>query len=141
MRTAFYQKMGTRYGHSLYMNRPVKIMMDTEIMKVDIDNSMSKTSIEAMNRKQDKIYDYIIVCKNNTYVGVISIRMFLVELSKKNEAQINVLKNQQQKLMNSHKQEVLLRENLEYQSSSMRNLLDHADQGFLWFGKDLIIKN
>ena len=141
MRTVFFQKMGTLYGHSLYMKRPVSILMDTEIMKVDVDDNISKTSIQAMDREQGKVYDYIIVCNNNTYIGVISIRMFLVEFSNKNEAQVSVLKTQQQKLLNAHKQEIHLRKNLEYQSASIRNLLDHADQGFLSFGKDLIIKN
>lgn len=141
MRTAFFQKTGSLYGHSLYMERPVDILMDTEIMKVDVSANVSATGIRAMNRKQNKLYDYIIVCNDKTYLGVISIRMFLVELSQSNEAQISVLKDQQQKLLNAHKQEIKLRQTVEYQSASVRNLLDHADQGFLWFGEDLIIKD
>lgn len=141
MRTAFFQKMGTLYGHSLYLKRPVRILMDTDIMKIDVAASVYKTSLQAMSRKQGKVYDYIIVCDGKAYAGVISIRRFLLELSQKNEAQISVLKSQQQKLLNAHREEVRLRESLEYQSASVRNLLDHADQGFLWFGEDLVIKN
>lgn len=141
MRTAFFQKMGTKYGNSLYMKRPVSLLMDTDIMKADVNESVAAVSIQAMHREQSKLYDYIIVCKNNAYIGVVSIQLFLIELSKRNEAQIGVLKNQQQKLLTAHEQEKLMRQNLEYQSAAVRNLLDHADQGFLWFGKDLIIKN
>jgi two-component system chemotaxis sensor kinase CheA len=140
MRTTFYQKMGTLYGHSLYSNRPVRILMETDFMRVNIDDSVSTIGIQSMNREPGKLYDYIVVYKNNTYFGVISIRIFLMELSKRNEAQITVLKNQQQKLLNAHEQEVLLRKDLEYQSDTVCNLLDHADQGFFWFDKDLIIK-
>lgn len=141
MRTVFFQKLGTMYGHSLYTNRPVSILMDTDIMRVDAADHMAKVGIQAMNRKQGKVYDYIIVCRDKTYIGAISIRMFLMALSQKNEAQIRVLKNQQQKLLHAHKQETMLRKSLEYQSAAVSNLLDHADQGFLWFGKDLMIKD
>ncbi|MFT9056475.1 MAG: ATP-binding protein [Ethanoligenens sp.] len=140
MRTAFFQKMSTLYGHSLYMKRPVNILMDSNFMEVDITHHVAQIGIQAMNREQSKLYDYIIVRKNGTYCGIISIRLFLVELAKRNEAQINVLQNQQQKLLTAHEQEILLRKDLEYRSNSIRNLLNHADQGFLWFGKDLIIK-
>ena len=141
MRADFFQKMGTYYGNSLYMKRPASLLMDTDIMKADVNDSISRVSIQAMHREQSKLYDYIIVYKNNAYIGVVSIQLFLIELSKRNEAQISVLKNQQQKLMTAHEQEKLIRQNLEYQSAAVRNLLDHADQGFLWFGRDLIIKN
>lgn len=140
MRTTFYQKMGTLYGHSLYSNRSVRILMETDFMRVNIDDNISSIGIQSMNREPSKLYDYIVVHKNNTYFGVISIRIFLMELSKRNEAQISVLKNQQQKLLSAHEQEVLLRKDLEYQSDTVCNLLDHADQGFFWFDKDLTIK-
>ncbi len=140
MRTAFFQKIGSLYGHSLYMKRPVGILMDTDFMKANVTDNISRIGIQAMSREQSRLYDYIVVYRDKSYLGIISIRLFLVELAKRNEAQISVLKNQQQKLLNAHKQEILLRKNLEYQSASVRNLLDHADQGFLWFDKDLLIK-
>ena len=140
MRTTFYQKIGSLYGHSLYMKRPVSILMETSMMTADVNDNISRIGIQAMSRDQSKLYDYIIAFKNKGYLGVISIRLFLVELSKRNEAQISVLKNQQIRLLSAHEQEILLRQDLEYQSASIRNLLDHADQGFLWFGKDLIVK-
>ena len=141
MRTAFFQKIGTLYGHSLYMKRSVSILMETDIMKVDVSSNISKIGIQAMEREQSKLYDYIIVYKNMTYIGVISIRLFLVELSKRNEAQISVLKNQHQMLVLANDQETQLRKSLEYQSASVRNILDNADQGFLWFNEDLVIKS
>ena len=50
-----------------------------------------------IHREQSKLYDYIVIYKKNAYIGVVSIQLFLIELSKRNEAQISVLKNQQQK--------------------------------------------
>lgn len=141
MRTDFFQKMGGYYGNSLYLKRPASLLMSVDFMKADVNESISKISIQAMYREQSNLYDYIVVYKKNVYIGVVSIRLFLIELSRRNEAQISVLKNQQQKLTAAHEQEKLFRQSLEYQSAAVRNLLDHADQGFLWFGKDLIIKN
>lgn len=140
MRTTFYQKIGSLYGHSLYMNRPIHIIMDSAMMRVDVGDNIAKIGMQAMGREQSKLYDYIVVYRNKTYQGVISIRLFLMELSRRNEAQISVLRQQQQELLNAHEQEILLRKDLEYQSASVRNLLDHADQGFLWFGRDLMVK-
>ena len=140
MRTTFYQKIGSLYGNSLYMKRPIRILMETSVMSVDVKDNISKIGIQAMSRDQSKLYDYIVVYNSKTYLGVISIRLFLVELAKRNEAQISVLTNQQQKLLSAHEQELQLRKNLEYQSASIQNLLDHADEGFMWFGSDLIVK-
>lgn len=109
MRTTFFQKIGTLYGHSLYLNRPVSILMDMDFMKADVSENISK-------------------------IGV------LIELLKLNEAQISVLKVHQQKLLSKQEQEVQLRYSLEYQSASIQNLLDHADEGFFWFGKDMVVK-
>ena len=140
MRTTFYQKIGSLYGHSLYMRRPVSILMDPEMMEVEASDSIAKIGVQAMNRDQNKLYDYVVVYQNKAYAGVISIRLFLLELSRRNEAQISVLKDQQQRLMSAHEKEIGLRKDLEYQSASIRNLLDHADQGFLWFGGDLTVE-
>ncbi len=141
MRNMFYQKMGTQYGYSLYMKRSVGILMDTGFMSADAEDGISKVSLQATARSFEKLYDYIVVYQNRKYLGVISIRLFLEELSKRNEAQISVLKEQQQKLLAAHQQELQLRKNLQYQAAAVRNLLDHAEQGFLWFGSDLVIKN
>lgn len=141
MRNAFFQKLSSLYGNSLYLRRPTSILMDTGFMKADAEDSISKVALQATSRNQDKLYDYIVVYKNNRYHGVISIRLFLAELSNRNEAQIKVLKQQQQKLLAAHEQELQLRTHLEYQSSAIRNLLDHAEQGFLWFGSDLVIRS
>lgn len=141
MRTAFYQKFGSIYGHSLYMNRSVKLLMDTSFMSADIDDSISKISIQAMSREQEKIYDFIVVMKDRTYFGVISIRHFLMELSKRNDAQINILKAQQFKLISANDQEVRLRQDIEYRSTALRNLMDHADQGFLLFEQNLTVRD
>ncbi len=140
MRTSFFQKMGTLYGHSLYMTRSVRLVMESGMTLADMGESISRVGQQIMNRDQNNLYDYIVVNRNGSYQGVISIRHFLVELSKRNEAQISVLKTQQKQLIQAREQETALMRDLEYQTASIRNLLDHADQGFLSFGGDYTVR-
>lgn len=141
MRNHYFQRMSSLYGNSLYMKRPVSILMQKDVLSADVGDSISKVGQQAMSRDPERLYDFIVVCQNGSYAGVISIRLFLEELSKRHEAQIYVLKQQQQKLLLAHEQELQLRKNVEYQANAIHNLLDHAEQGFLWFGSDLMIRN
>lgn len=141
MRNVLFQKMSSLYGNSLYMRRPASLLMDTSFEKADAEDSISKVGLQTAGRDQSKLYDFIAVYRQHTYLGVISIRQFLIDLSRRNEAQINILKEQQHKLICANEQELKLRKNLEYQSAAVRNLLNHADQGFLWFGGDLTIQS
>lgn len=141
MRGLFFQKMSAQYGYSLYMKRPVSILMDREFLSADAGDSLSKVGLEATARGQEKLYDYIVVFKEHAYLGVISIRLFFEELSRRNEAQVQVLREQQKRLLLAHEEELQLRKGLEHQSAAIRNLLDHAEQGFLWFGRDLRVQS
>lgn len=141
MRNFFYQKLAERYGFSLYMKRSVTLLMDASPMIVDYNSKISKVGISAMSRPQSKLYDYVLVCKDNNYEGAVSIRMFLVELSKKSEEKLELLEEQHKTLIASHEHEKALlseisrsNEQLAYKSSSVKNLLDNAGQGFLSFG-------
>ncbi|MDN5314787.1 MAG: two-component system, chemotaxis family, sensor kinase CheA [Clostridiales bacterium] len=140
MRNNFFQKLGSLYGNSLYLKRPISILMDTHFMTADVKEQLSGFGSSAMSREPGKRYDYVLAFDGRKYVGVISIHRFLDELSKLNEAQISLLKDQHKKLITLNEQEQKLRRKIEYQADSVRNLLDNADQGFLWFGSDLVIK-
>ena len=141
MRTAFYQQIGSLHGHALFMKRPITLVMDTAMMVVDVEDNLSQIGIQAMNREQSKLYDFVLVRQGSGFLGVISIRHFLVDLANRNAAQINVLKFQQQELLAAHRKEMQLIGDLENKSNAVRNLLDNADQGFLLFEQDLVVKN
>ena len=141
MRSYFYNKIGKQYGFALIMNRPVTILMDSMPLIVDYSADVSKVGVKAMNRPQSSLYDFIIIVKDGKYVGAVSIRLFLVELSKKREAELGMLKIQHEDLQKANLQEIELRSTLEIKSSSVKNLLDNAGQGFLSFGNDFIIED
>ena len=146
MRNDFYQTMGKQYGYSLYMNRPIKLIMKRDILVVAESIEVADVSIMAMNREQESLYDFVIVTEEDKYIGTVSIKFFLIELSKKREKEIELLKQQQEILQRSNELEKLHRIEMEEKNtelnaknSSIRNLLDNAGQGFLSFNKDMII--
>lgn len=141
MRTYFYQKIGTLYGHSLFMSRQLRILMETSMLIVDASEDISSVVMQAMEREHEKLYDYIVVTKEDRYIGVISIRQFLTELTRHREKHIATLNEQRRDLMIANQQEITLRTNLEQKMAAEKNLLDNAGQGFLSFGSDLKIKN
>ncbi|MCX7841815.1 MAG: ATP-binding protein [Clostridia bacterium] len=124
MRTDFYQKLGKQFGFSLYMNRPVSIVMKKDFLLVDAATEISDISMRAMNRNNDSLYDFIVVEENEKYLGVVSIKQFLLDLAKKREEQIILLKS-------INERERAHREAIEEMHSSIRNLMDNAGQGFL----------
>ncbi|MDL4842083.1 GGDEF domain-containing protein [Aquibacillus rhizosphaerae] len=80
-RTNFYQKLGTLYGYNIYMGRSVKLLMNTNILIFDYSTSIFKVSELAMERKNEHLYDHIVVAKHNQYYGVVSIQKLLMTLA------------------------------------------------------------
>ncbi|QDP41028.1 GGDEF domain-containing protein [Radiobacillus deserti] len=80
-RTNFYQKLGTLYGYNLFMGKPVEVLMIQDILVVDVTTSIVEVSRLAMNRKDEALYDYVIVTENDLYKGVVSIRNLLMKFA------------------------------------------------------------
>jgi Chemotaxis protein histidine kinase and related kinases len=148
MRGEFYQKIGKQYGFSLYMNRSVERVMNRNMLIVDAGMDVVDVSIIAMNREQENLYDFVVVVEEEKYIGVVSIKLFLVELSRKREKEIELLKQQQDILKRANEIEkqhgIMMEEKnneLNIKNTSIRNLLDNAGQGFLSFGSDMAISD
>lgn len=139
MRNDFYQKIGRQFGYSLYMNRNIHLIMKNDIVCVDISCDMAQLGFIAMNRSKDNLYDFIVVMEDHKYLGVISIREFLIEMSKTKEREIKLLNKQQQILKEANEAEKLHSMEIEQKNASIKNLLNNAGQGFLSFGSDFII--
>ncbi|WP_373482676.1 ATP-binding protein [Acetobacterium sp.] len=139
MRNDFYQKIGSQFGYALYMNREVTLLMKPDLTCVDKGCDMAKLGFIAMSRNQDSIYDFIVILENKNYAGVVNIREFLIEMSKTKEREIKLLNAQQRILKETNEAEKRHRLEIEQKNAAIKNLLDHAGQGFLFFGSDLII--
>lgn len=64
MRTDFYQKIGHRFGFSLYMNRTAEFIMKREICAVESSCDLAQLGFLAMQRKPEDRYDFIVVNEN-----------------------------------------------------------------------------
>ncbi|MBU3112305.1 GGDEF domain-containing protein [Clostridium lacusfryxellense] len=89
MHSNFYSKVGTQYGWSIYMKRPIHLIMDSNPLIVDYYTPMDKVSKIVISREEDKLYDYIIVEKDSRYYGIVPV---ISLLEKTMEFEVNVAK-------------------------------------------------
>ena len=89
MNSNFFSKVGTQYGWSIFMKRPVHLIMDRNPLVVDYYTSLDKVTKIVISREEDKLYDYIIVEKDNKYYGVVPV---ISLLEKTMQFEVNVAK-------------------------------------------------
>ncbi len=73
----FTLQLSGRYGFSLYQNKKITTLMETDFLEVDCETPISAVSHIAMSRPADKLYDFIIVTKNGEYLGTVTIKDLL----------------------------------------------------------------
>jgi diguanylate cyclase (GGDEF)-like protein len=77
MKSKFFAGLATQYGIALYMNRSIHTLMDKNPLIVDYNTPLELVSKSALSRKDDDIYDYILVTKEDKYYGMITVKMLL----------------------------------------------------------------
>lgn len=83
MRSSFYARLATQYGNAVYMNRHIMLLMDSSPLKVNYNTPLSQVSNIAMNRKDENLYDYIIITtEDKKYYGVITVKEILDYITK-----------------------------------------------------------
>lgn len=90
MKTQFYQSLSTKYGFNLFMNRTIDLVMDKNPLIVDSTLSITEVTTRAMNRRQEHLYDYVIVTEQGYIKGIVSIKNLLIRLT---EVQVNIARN------------------------------------------------
>lgn len=83
------RKLSTRYGVALYYSRKVTSLMDTDPLVVDESSSIESVAQKITEREESKIYDDIIVTRNGSVAGGITVKQpidsmasFQLELAK-----------------------------------------------------------
>jgi GGDEF domain-containing protein len=76
-RAKLSQLMSGRYGYSLYQKKKICKVMDENFLEVDYQMPISGVSRLAMSRSYEKLYDSIIVTKQETFLGVVTIKDLL----------------------------------------------------------------
>lgn len=70
-------QLSGRYGFSLNQNKPISFLMNRQFLSVDCQTPINAVSHMAMSRPQDKLYDFIVVTKDNKYIGTVTIKDLL----------------------------------------------------------------
>lgn len=70
-------QLSGRYGFSLNEKRPIASLMDCNFLAVDYQTPIDAVSQMAMSRPPEKLYDFIVVIKDNKYVGTVTIKDLL----------------------------------------------------------------
>jgi diguanylate cyclase (GGDEF)-like protein len=90
MKENFFAKMGTKYGFTLYLNRPIALIMNNHPLIVDCETTIDTVSKMAMTRCAENLYDIIIVTDKNGYMGIVTVKDLL---EKTTEIEINYAKH------------------------------------------------
>ncbi len=79
-----------RYGFTLYQNKPISTIMDKNFLSVDYKTAINTVSSMAMNRPDDKLYDFIVVTEGEKYLGTLTVKDLL---QKSIEIQVSAAKH------------------------------------------------
>ncbi len=79
-RNALYKRISGQYGYILYANKPVRNIMDTNFMEVDCLATIDVVGKNAMQRDFDKIYDFIVVTRDNQFQGIVTVKDLMEKL-------------------------------------------------------------
>lgn len=74
---AFNQSMSGQYGHAVYSNREIALIMDQKPLIVDYYTPIHTVAELAINRLNDSVYDAIVVKKGSYYFGLVSVKNLL----------------------------------------------------------------
>lgn len=84
-------KLSGHFGFSLYSNKTVADLMDTDFLVVDEKTPISAVSGMAMTRQHSKLYDFILVTSEKKYLGIVSIKNLLLKTT---EIEVSAAKHQ-----------------------------------------------
>lgn len=76
-KSRFVLQLSGRYGFSLNQKKPISALLDQEFLAVDHQTPIDVVSQLAMSRPPEKLYDFIVVTKQNQYLGTVTIKDLL----------------------------------------------------------------
>ena len=76
-RSRLTSRLSEQYGYSLYNNKAIITVMESDYLEADHKTPISVVSNIAMARSSNKLYDPIIVTKHEKYAGVVTVKDLL----------------------------------------------------------------
>lgn len=111
--------MGSQFGWALYANKPVSALMDPRPLIVNGTDTIISVFKMVINRPEEKIYDDVIVVKDRTFAGMISVRQLMRYHSEYLEERLHYI-DQQNKLLEKTIAAHLLDRNLDPENWTKR---------------------
>ena len=93
-RTRIDHFMSGQFGYSLHARHPIDQIMDRRPLTVDFQTAIDTVSKQAMSRPASSLYDLIIITKDGSYYGTVTIRDLLekaMEIEVSNAKHLNPL--------------------------------------------------
>lgn len=84
-------KLSGNYGYSLYNNKSISDIMDRQFLSVEQDVPIKVVSNMAMERSNERLYDFIVVTEGGKYIGTVTIKDLL---QKSTELEVSTAKHQ-----------------------------------------------
>jgi diguanylate cyclase (GGDEF)-like protein len=73
----FASKLSGYFGFSLHQNKLISELMDTDFLAVDFETPIGTVSSMAMSRSIKNLYDFIVVTREDKYLGTVTIKDLL----------------------------------------------------------------
>jgi len=89
-RNQLHFKISGPYGYSLYSNKAIQEIMDTNFLQVDVNTPIHIVAKLAMMRDSERLYDFITIMKDGQYYGIVTVKELL---EKTVEIEINFAKH------------------------------------------------
>lgn len=81
MRDKFFRALGQLYGVALWHDRPLSSVMDGHPLILDLSTTLEETAVMVTARLPNQLYDHVVVTRDSSYLGVVSIRLLLEAIS------------------------------------------------------------
>jgi len=69
--------LSSQYGLSLYLNRPVSLIMDPSPLYAENGTPVENVAREAMKRKKSTVFDHVVVTERGRLQGVVSVQRMM----------------------------------------------------------------
>lgn len=81
MKNKLIVQLSGRYGFSLNQKKKISHLMDTDFLSVDYMTPISVVSHIATLRKQENIYDFVVITKDGKFYGTVSVKDILQKIT------------------------------------------------------------
>ncbi|MFH2093328.1 MAG: response regulator [Pseudomonadota bacterium] len=127
-----------QYGFSLFYKKLVSEIMDTHPMIVDAAQNIEQVAQAAMKRENSRLYDHIIVTKNNLLFGIVAVRTILNALVESQKALADIQKRYTAKLEQEDAQRQIAIQELQESKKMLQLVIDAIPHAIFWKDRNSI---